>query len=76
MMVAILPDVEVGTSLTGLFTEEGTVQFYRDGDPIGAIRDPEFGRSFFDIWLGEKAKSVKVRRQLTGQVNESDNATP
>ena len=32
--------------------------------PKGRYQDPEFGRQFFAIWLGEKTSEPAMRRQL------------
>lgn len=65
-MSAIFPDVYEGTVLTGLFTPGGETVFFEGEREIGRIRDPEFGRSFFDIWLGEKTSAPDLRRKLLG----------
>jgi hypothetical protein len=35
---------------------------------VGVIRDAEFSRRFFNIWLGEKTSEPKLRAQLIGSV--------
>jgi hypothetical protein len=63
-MAAIFPDVDDTTTITGTVNEERHTVFYRNGGPIGTIRDPEFSRRFFDIWLGEETSLPELRTQL------------
>ena len=65
-MKKIFPDVDEGIVLTGVFTNKGETVFYMDSTEIGRIEDPEFGPSFFNIWLSEKTNSPKLREKLLG----------
>lgn len=67
MMKNIFPDVNVGTEIIGVLDAKGQSHFYKDGDNIGTIQDPEFGEVFFSIWLGENTSIPSLRRQLLGQ---------
>ena len=67
-MRRIFPDVEKDMSLTGVYTENGETLFYRDYEEIGRISDPEFGRHFFNIWLGSKTSAPELRARLLGGV--------
>jgi hypothetical protein len=62
----IFPDVHKGSSLTGVCMADGTTLFIRNGKEIGKIRDKEFSKRFFDIWLGERTSEPALRRQLLG----------
>lgn len=62
----IFPDVDEGVSLTGIYTLQGSTIFYKDMLEIGRVPDPEFGRAFFAIWLGERTSFPALRRQLLG----------
>ena len=62
----IFPDVDEGVSLTGIYTTHGSTIFYKDMFEIGRVSDPEFGRAFFAIWLGERTNFPDLRRQLRG----------
>lgn len=62
----IFPDVDKGTILTGVYTENGESVFFRQGQEIGRIKDPEFGRYFFQIWLSEKTRAPELRADLLG----------
>ncbi len=63
-MLAIFPDVQNGTELTGVLNEEGTTIFYKDGSEIGRISDPLFSKQFFSIWLGSKTSEPEMRKNL------------
>ena len=66
-MKNIFPDVTPGTELTGFYQPGGPTIFYKDGQEIGTIRDPEFGKHFFDIWLSEDTTEPAMRRKLMGE---------
>lgn len=67
-MRKIFPDVDVGISLTGVYTKAGETIFYRDNSEIGRIKDPEFSKAFFGIWLDEKTSAPELRRKLLGAI--------
>ena len=53
-------------ALTGLHTREGHTVFFENGAEIGRIKDSEFSKRFFDIWLHEKTSAPDLRRKLLG----------
>ena len=65
-MREIFPDVGEGVSLTGVNTGTGEAVFYRNDVEIGRIKDAEFSRAFFGIWLDEKTSEPDLRRKLLG----------
>jgi hypothetical protein len=65
-MKSIFPNVSKGTSLTGIYDENGITTFYQNGNLIGRIEDSEFGKRFFDIWLHPKTSEPSLRAQLIG----------
>jgi Chalcone isomerase-like len=65
-MDEIFPDVQEGSTLTGLYAANRQTIFYHDDEEIGRIRDPLFGQYFFGIWLSEKTNAPKLRAQLIG----------
>lgn len=65
-MRQIFPDVDKGVSLTGVYTEDGSTIFYRDSTEIGRVKDPDFGKAFFGIWLNKKTSAPDLRRKLLG----------
>ena len=65
-MRKIFPDVSEGISLTGVNTDGGEAVFYKNDVEIGRIKDREFSRAFFGIWLSEKTSEPDLRRKLLG----------
>jgi len=66
-MKKIFPDVQKGTEITGIYVPGQETKFYKDAEQIGSIKDPEFGKWFFGIWLSEKTSAPKLRTSLLGQ---------
>ena len=66
-MREIFPNVQNGTELTGVYIPGQETRFYHDGKEVGRVRDPEFGKYFFGIWLDERTSVPKFRSQLVGQ---------
>ncbi len=60
------PDVKKGDQLIGLHRADGSSSFILNGKPIGEVRDTEFNRLFFGIWLSPKTSEPKMRRELIG----------
>ncbi len=65
-MKAIFPDVKKGTVLTAVYIPGIQTTFYNGAGIIGVIKDDDFGKSFFGIWLAEKTSEPKLRRALLG----------
>lgn len=65
-MIAIFPNVTKGQSITGLRTKTGHAVFYSGNKRLGEIRDPEFTRRFFAIWLGSNTSDPALRNRLVG----------
>lgn len=63
-MEKLFPDVEEGTQLTGIYLPGEGARFYLDGKPLGDIRDEEFARAFFAIWLDANTSAKKLRAAL------------
>ena len=66
-MASILPDVNLGTTITGVVGEDGHTRLFENGKPIGVIHDGEFGKRFLDVWQGEQASLPMLRTQLLGE---------
>lgn len=67
-MKRIFPDVYEGVTLTGILTPNGETVFLKDGREIGHIKDSEFGKAFFGIWLSEKTSAPDLRSRLLGSI--------
>lgn len=63
-MKTLFPDVHKGSQISGLFIPEYGARFYLDGKVLGEIKDPEFARAFFAIWLDKKTSARGLREQL------------
>lgn len=59
-----LPNVKKGDRLMGLHRPGAGVVFWNNGKRSGEVRDAEFGRQFFAIWLSPKTSEPKLRRAL------------
>ena len=68
-MAEIFPDVDDTTTITGVVDENRHAHFYRNGELIGTVPDPEFSRYFFNIWLGEQTSQPTLRSQLLGSTS-------
>jgi hypothetical protein len=66
-LVAVLPDVRKGERITGVFRPGVGVEFYHQGRSRGLVRDVEFARAFFSIWLDPRTRDPRLRASLLGQ---------
>ena len=60
------PDVAKGDRITGVFRPAESARFFLNGKAIGEVRDAEFARRFFGIWLSPKTSEPKLRLALLG----------
>lgn len=60
------PDVKAGDHFMGVATQHGETVFYKNNVRIGNVKDKEFTRPFFAIWLGEKTSEPALRNNLLG----------
>jgi hypothetical protein len=65
-MTQAFPDVSAGTRLSAMHRAGESVHFFVNGTPGREIRDTEFARRFFGIWLGPKTSEPRMRLQLLG----------
>jgi len=63
-MMRALPDVKKGDRVMGIYRPGVGAQFLMNGRPSGEIRDAEFARLFFGIWLSSKTSEPKLRAAL------------
>jgi Chalcone isomerase-like len=64
-----IPDIKKGDRLIGVHSPNGGVTFWLNGKRSSEIRDAEFSRRFFAIWLSPKTSAPKLRLALLGKVN-------
>ena len=65
-MTALFPDVNEGDRLVGVHRPGQSAAFFTNGKPAGEVRDAEFARRFFGIWLAPTSSQPKLRQQLLG----------
>ena len=66
-LAALWPDVSKNDVLTLDIDADDRSTFYRNGELLGVIDDPEFGDHFTGIWLAPTTTRPKLRLALTGQ---------
>lgn len=63
-MVRVYPNFKAGDRVTGINKPGVGVSYLVNGTPTGDIRDVEFARLFFGIWLSPKTSEPKLRSAL------------
>lgn len=66
-MTRLFPDVGNGDRLTGVMLPGEAARFYFNGEFRGELRDPDFARLFFGIWLAPETSEPALRERLLGQ---------
>jgi len=66
-LAALWPDVSKNDVLTLHIDAADRSTFYRNGELLGVIDDPEFGDHFTGIWLAPTTTRPALRLALTGQ---------
>lgn len=67
MMNKAFPDVQADDRLTGVHDGQGLVRFYFNGQATASIKDKDYARLFFGIWLSDKTSAPGLRASLIGQ---------
>ncbi len=65
-MTALFPDVAAGDRLTGVHRPGEAARFYFNGKLRGEVRETDFARRFFSIWLSPQSSEPKLRLALIG----------
>jgi hypothetical protein len=65
-MLRVFPDVRQGDRLVGLQRPGTGASFWINGRFQGEVRDVEFARRFFGIWLSPQTSEPAMRRALLG----------
>ena len=65
-MQRVLPNVRQGDRLLGLQRPGEAAVFWHNGRPRGEVRDGEFARRFFGIWLAPQTSEPDLRQTLLG----------
>ena len=63
-LAAVLPDVQPGERLTGLYQPGQGLRLWRGQQALGAIDDAELARRFFGIWLSPRTSEPGLRSAL------------
>ncbi|MEP6723055.1 MAG: chalcone isomerase family protein [Variovorax sp.] len=66
-MAQAFPDVKKGDRLTGIYEPGAGVRFLHNGRTTANVRDPQFARRFFGIWLGPQSSEPALREALLGK---------
>jgi hypothetical protein len=67
-MKDVFPNVHHGDRITGLHSPGNGARFWLNGVPRPAIRDAEFSRLFFGIWLAESTSEPLLRTELLSRL--------
>ena len=70
VLTALLPDVQSGDRLTGLYQPGQGMRFWRGEQPLGATDDAELARRFFAIWLSPRTSEPGLRSALLARRSE------
>ncbi len=65
-MLRVFPDIRKGDRLLGLHRPGQGAVFWFNGQPRGEIRDTDFSRLFFGIWLSPRTSEPALRSALLG----------
>jgi len=63
-MRELFPNVSAGERITGVNLPGEGAEFWVNGQRVGLIKDVNFARLFFGIWLDERTSEPKMRAQL------------
>lgn len=63
-LTAMLPDVQPGERLTGLYQPGLGIRLWHGQQALGAIDDAELARRFFGIWLSSRTSEPGLRSAL------------
>jgi hypothetical protein len=65
-MQRVLPSVKQGDRVLSIHKPGTGVDFWVNGQPVGAIQDAAFAQLFFGIWLSPKTSEPQLRALLLG----------
>ncbi len=65
-MTRLFPDVKAGDRITGIQRPGTGARFFYNGKLRGEVRDAEFARRFFGIWLAPATSEPALRASLLG----------
>ena len=62
----VIQPVQKSEKATIQWVPDGQIIFHYEGSKPAVIKNEQFARAFFNIWLGEQASRPKLRSQLLG----------
>jgi hypothetical protein len=65
-LAEVLPNIEPGQTLTGIYSPKVGTTFFYEGKKIAQFPGVEFSKAFFGIWLDPKTSIPKLRAELLG----------
>jgi hypothetical protein len=65
-LATLWPDVAETDTISLEILEDDRSVFYRNGELLGSLDDPEFGQYFLDIWLAPETTRPQLRERLLG----------
>jgi hypothetical protein len=75
-LIKLLPDVEPGQHLTGVFLPGEGLRLYSNGALIGSDGDVQFARWFFAIWLDPRTRAPDLRAALLAGAGDDSKGAP
>ncbi|MEJ2530541.1 MAG: chalcone isomerase family protein [Halioglobus sp.] len=66
-LAQLWPDVAKGDILSVVVDDSNVSTFYRNGERLGALDDPDFGQHFLGIWLSPDTSRPELRLALLGK---------
>lgn len=63
-LAAVLPDVQAGDQVTGIYLPGQGMRLWRGEQALGTVRDMELARLFFGIWLSPRTSEPGLRSAL------------
>ena len=68
LLRSAFPDVRKGDRILGIHRPGDGVTFLTNGKITGVVRDPDFARRFFGIWLAADTSEPRLRAALLSRV--------
>lgn len=65
-MTRLFPDIAQGERLTGVHRPGESARFFFNGRLRGEVRDADFARLFFSVWLSPRTSEPQLRQALLG----------
>lgn len=65
-LARVFPNVKAGDTITAVHVPKKGVRFFFNGKETGEIKDTQFTRQFFGIWLAPTTTEPEFRKALLG----------